>query len=217
MHFLKPSAGAVLTALVALVGCTTPGADRVDEAAFKQMMAASFSDKGIAHVDRLEQDESNAACSKAEGAPLTEAEDRAIREQNRASVKWPADGRFLGDWSAGEKLAQSGKGMSWSDASTATRDNGGSCYNCHRIGPDEIAYGTIGPSLYHDLASHDASDPQSPAARRLVQATWIRLYNAKALNACSVMPRFGHAGLLDDKQLKDLMALLLDPRSPVNR
>jgi len=27
------------------------------------------------------------------------------------------------------------------------------------------------------------------------------------------MPRFGHAGLLDEMQLKHLMALLLDPKS----
>jgi sulfur-oxidizing protein SoxX len=31
------------------------------------------------------------------------------------------------------------------------------------------------------------------------------------------MPRFGHAKLLDEKQLQHLMALLLDPQSPVNQ
>ena len=31
------------------------------------------------------------------------------------------------------------------------------------------------------------------------------------------MPRFGHAKLLNEQQLRDLMALLLDPRSPVNQ
>ena len=31
------------------------------------------------------------------------------------------------------------------------------------------------------------------------------------------MPRFGHAKLLDEKQIRDVMALLLDPRSPVNQ
>ena len=31
------------------------------------------------------------------------------------------------------------------------------------------------------------------------------------------MPRFGHAGLLDEDQIRDLMALLLDPKSPVNQ
>jgi sulfur-oxidizing protein SoxX len=31
------------------------------------------------------------------------------------------------------------------------------------------------------------------------------------------MPRFGHNKLLDEAQLKNLMALLLDPKSPVNQ
>jgi sulfur-oxidizing protein SoxX len=31
------------------------------------------------------------------------------------------------------------------------------------------------------------------------------------------MPRFGHVGALVDSQIKDLVALLLDPESPVNK
>jgi sulfur-oxidizing protein SoxX len=31
------------------------------------------------------------------------------------------------------------------------------------------------------------------------------------------MPRFGHMGILNEAQLKHLMALLLDPNSPVNQ
>ena len=31
------------------------------------------------------------------------------------------------------------------------------------------------------------------------------------------MPRFGHEKLLSEKQMQDLMALLLDPKSPVNQ
>jgi sulfur-oxidizing protein SoxX len=31
------------------------------------------------------------------------------------------------------------------------------------------------------------------------------------------MPRFGHMALLDQKQIADIMALLLDPKSPVNQ
>ncbi|HEX5698075.1 MAG TPA: sulfur oxidation c-type cytochrome SoxX, partial [Rhodoferax sp.] len=35
-------------------------------------------------------------------------------------------------------------------------------------------------------------------------------------NACSVMPRAVHKGIITEAQAKDLMALLLDPKSPVN-
>jgi sulfur-oxidizing protein SoxX len=31
------------------------------------------------------------------------------------------------------------------------------------------------------------------------------------------MPRFGHAGALGEQQIKDLVSLLLDPESPVNK
>ena len=42
-------------------------------------------------------------------------------------------------------------------------------------------------------------------------------YNARAYNACSQMPRVGHKGILTEAQMKDVMALLLDPASPVNK
>ena len=61
------------------------------------------------------------------------------------------------------------------------------------------------------------ADPASAAARSIVEYTWAKLYNAKAFNACSGMPRFGHGGMLDEGQLRHLMALLLDPKSPVNQ
>jgi sulfur-oxidizing protein SoxX len=31
------------------------------------------------------------------------------------------------------------------------------------------------------------------------------------------MPRFGHNGILTDQQIRDVVALLLDPQSPVNK
>ncbi len=50
-----------------------------------------------------------------------------------------------------------------------------------------------------------------------MQYTWGKMWNAKAYNACSNMPRFGHMGNLDEQQIRDIMALLLDPKSPVNQ
>jgi sulfur-oxidizing protein SoxX len=57
------------------------------------------------------------------------------------------------------------------------------------------------------------TDPNSAA---IIQTTWVKLWNSKAFGACSNMPRFGHAGLLNELQLREVMALLLDPKSPVN-
>lgn len=184
-----------------------------------QMMASSFSDKGIAKVDRLQQDASNAACSQADAQGVSVPADVAERLQAAAlkSVQLPSDGKFLGDWKAGEKLAQNGRGMTWTDASAQTSANGGNCYNCHQMTKEEISFGTIGPSLYQYGKLRGVSDPNSAQARPMLEYTWTKIWNAKAYNACSGMPRFGHAGLLDEPQIKDLMALLLDPKSPVNQ
>ena len=51
----------------------------------------------------------------------------------------------------------------------------------------------------------------------VVTYTWGKLWNSHAYNACSQMPRYGDANILTTAQIKDLMALLLDPNSPVNK
>jgi sulfur-oxidizing protein SoxX len=207
-------AGAVL---LVLAGCAAMAPAPDYDALTAEMMKASFRDQGIAKVDRLQQDASNAECSKAEGKALPEARVKAIEKENLATVKMPADGTFIGDWREGEKLAQNDRGMTWTDASADTAANGGNCYNCHQLSKAEISFGTIGPSLYNYGRIRGVADPANPAAKPIVEYTWGKLYNAKAYNACSGMPRFGHAKLLNEKQLKDIMALLLDPKSPVNQ
>jgi L-cysteine S-thiosulfotransferase len=201
----------------ALAGCAGIAPSPDYDAMLGAMMKASFRDQGIAKVDRLAQDESDAACSKAEGKALPDAVTRSIEAANLKTVKMPSDGRFIGDWKEGEKLAQNGRGMTWSDPSAATAVNGGNCYNCHQLTKAEISYGTLGPSLYNYGRLRGVADPASADSKPVVEYTWGKLYNAKAYNACSGMPRFGHAGLLDEAQLKHLMALLLDPNSAVNQ
>jgi L-cysteine S-thiosulfotransferase len=214
-------AGAILTAVVAgcgsMPGSTASSADLDRKAA--EVIKASFRDQGIAKVDRLVQDETNRECSAADvaGKPLDPARAKAIEAANLKTVKWPSDGKFLGDWKAGEKLAQSGRGMTWTDKSSNTADNGGNCYNCHQITKEEISFGTIGPSLYNYGKVRGIADPNSPAARPIVEYTWGKIWNSKAYNACSNMPRAGHAGILDEQQIKHIVALLLDPQSPVNK
>ena len=95
--------------------------------------------------------------------------------------------------------------------------SGGNCYNCHQISKEEISFGTIGPSLYHYGKLRGVSDPASPQSKAVVEYTWGKIWNAKAYNACSNMPRSGHMGNLTEQQVRDIMALLLDPASPVNK
>ena len=211
------TAAAALATLATLVGCAamTPAPDY--NGLMAQMMTASFRDQGIAKMDRLQQDASNAECSAAQGKPLAEDRMKVIETANLATIKLPADGRFIGDWKEGEKLAQNGRGMTWTDAGAGTAANGGNCYNCHQISKAEISFGNIGPSLYNYGKIRGVADPAAAVSKAMVEYTWGKLYNAKAYNACSGMPRFGHAGMLDETQLKHIMALLLDPKSPVNQ
>jgi len=208
-----------------LAGCASlPGSSSLPASAELDRMAeqvakASFREQGIAKLDRLIQDDTNRECSAADvaGRPIDPAAARRIEAENLKTVKWPSDGKFLGDWKAGEKLAQSGRGMTWTDKTADTSANGGNCYNCHQITKEEISFGTIGPSLYNYGKLRGVTDPGSPSAKPIVEYTWGKLWNAKAYNACSTMPRVGHSGILNEQQLKHIVALLLDPQSPVNK
>ena len=205
-----------LTALaVLLAGCAaSPTQQQVDEAT-QRVMKSSFREQGIAKMAWLDQDASNKACSESEGKELAPAVAKAIEEANLKTVKLPSDGKYIGDWAEGEKIAQNGRGMTWTDPAGSA--NGGSCYNCHQISKAELSFGSIGPSLYNYGKLRGVADPAAPASKPIVEYTWGKLWNAKAYNACSGMPRFGHAGILTEKQMRDVMALLLDPKSPVNQ
>jgi sulfur-oxidizing protein SoxX len=184
-----------------------PGAD---DASFQAMLKSGFRDAGLVKVSRLEQDATQAFCSDpVYAASKDAAKKRAeIEAANLATVKWPSDGKFLGDFKSGEKIAQSGRGLTSTDK--AEQVNGGNCYNCHQLDPKEISYGTIGPSLtgYGKLKG---------TSETALKETWSKIWNSKSSNSCSNMPRAGHMGILDEAQIKDLMALLLDPASPVNK
>ncbi|MEJ7928905.1 sulfur oxidation c-type cytochrome SoxX [Ramlibacter sp. AN1015] len=213
---------AAAVAVVVLAGCA--GSAQQQQAAVDldkmaaDMVKASFRSQGIAKVERVtEIDETLKACNAADvaGKPLDPALAKRFEEANLKTVKWPSDGKYLGDWKQGENIAQSGRGMTWTDKAEAV--NGGNCYNCHQISKEEISFGTIGPSLYHYGKIRGVTDPSSAAAKPIVEYTWGKIWNAKAYNACSNMPRSGHMGNLTQEQVRHLMALLLDPNSPVNK
>jgi L-cysteine S-thiosulfotransferase len=217
---MKKQHAFALSALAAVLvaGCaSSPGSVDLDKLT-SDIVKASFTDKGIVKVAVITPEDINTACSAAEvaGKPINADVADALQAAQLKTIKWPADGKFMGDWKAGEKLAQSGRGLTWSDA--ADTANGGNCYNCHQMDPKEISYGTIGPSLTGYAKTRGViADPTSPASKAIIEYTWGKIWNAKAYNACSVMPRAGHKGIITEAQVKDLMALLLDPKSPVNQ
>ena len=178
--------------------------------AVQEVMKKSFREQGIAKLDRIEQDEFQRLCSDEAFYASKEGQQKAIALQEKAlkEIKPPSDGKYLGDWKAGEAIAQSGRGFTWTDSLKTV--NGGGCYNCHQITKEEISFGTIGPSLLGYGKMRGNSQP-------IIEYTWNRINNSKAYNACSNMPRMAHFNLLTEQQMKDVMALLLDPASPVNQ
>jgi sulfur-oxidizing protein SoxX len=185
-------------------------AQQQNDPRFNKMMKDGFRAEGIAGLDRIQQDETQKFCSDPVFASSEKGQ--AMREKiqkiNMDSIKQPSDGKYIGDWKKGEAIAQSGRGATWTDK--ADTPIGGGCYNCHQIDNKEISYGTIGPSLWNYGKIRGNS-------QELIVYTWNRINNSKAYNACSNMPRFAHFKLLNEQQIQDLMALLLDPASPVNQ
>jgi len=210
------AAGLALAAAL-LGGCSgAPAGVDLDQLT-ADIVKASFRDQGIAKTDRLVLDDANRECMNADvaGKPLDEKTAKAIEAANFASIKWPAGGQYIGDWKEGEKIAQSGRGLTWTDDGKAP--NGGNCYNCHQISKEEISFGTLGPSLYNYGKMRGVKDLYAPESAAIIQYTWGKIWNSRAYNACSQMPRAGHKGILNEQQVKHIMALLLDPNSPVNK
>lgn len=170
------------------------------------VLKRSMVEKNQATLDRIEQDEVQAFCSKPRDERGDDETLKAIRAASLAAVKMPADGDFLGDWQRGYDIANNGRGLQYSD--DPNDPNGGNCYACHQLDPREVAYGNIGPSLTN-YGIRGLSKP-------VLEYTWTKLWDTHAYNTCSHMPRFGAQGILTEQQLKDVMAYLLDPESPVN-
>lgn len=195
--------------MLLLAGCAADQPNERELAAqTAEVMRTSFVARGIAGLDRLDQDMVQQLCTEYAGKALPPAiADQITASQLKTIVK-PASGRLMGDWKAGEKLAQEGRGLQFSDSATGPR--GGNCYACHQLGAQEISYGNLGPSL----AKYGALRGRSDA---VLEYTYAKIYNSEAFAACSNMPRFGHRGILTPEQIADLVALLLDPESPVNK
>jgi sulfur-oxidizing protein SoxX len=193
---------------VTLVGCATKPQDDATAARAVAMMKASFKERGQAKLDRLDQDETQKVCSEWFGKALPKDLAERVEKQNLATIKWPADGKLLGDWKNGERIAQDGRGKQYSDDPKGPV--GGNCYACHQLTKQEISYGTIGPSLYNFAKLRGYGDEMRKYA-------YGKIYNPDAYAACSNMPRFGHNQILSEQQIKDVTALLMDPDSPVNK
>jgi sulfur-oxidizing protein SoxX len=191
-----------------LASCAMAPSDAEVHSKAASMMKSSFKERGQAKLDRLDQDDTQRLCSQYAGKELPKDVAAKIEKENLATIKYPADGKLVGDWKSGERIAQLGRGKQFSDDPKVS--SGANCYACHQLAPQELSFGTIGPSLYQFGKQRGYTDETRKYA-------WGKVFNPDAFAACSNMPRFGHNGILTEQQIRDVVALLMDPQSPVNK
>jgi L-cysteine S-thiosulfotransferase len=172
----------------------------------QKVLQRDFHARGQATMDRVVQDGLQRVCTESNDRPPA-AVAKQLEADQLKTISFP-EGSLVGDWKRGERIAQNGRGLQWTDPAGST--GGGSCYNCHQLSPQEASHGTLGPSLLRFGATRGSG-------AEMQRYVYGKIYNAKAYNLCSQMPRLGYTGTLTPEQIKDLVALLLDPASPVNK
>src|SRR5688572_10048952 len=192
----------------ALIGPVQSQERAKDQAAVEAAIKHSWTKAVPDWQARLVQDETQRLCSLHRNAPPNEVAN-AMVEREKAAIKYPADGRLMGDWKKGEKLAQSGYGMRFTDY-PPRQENGGNCFACHQLDKKELSFGTLGPSLLHYGKARKYTEAD-------VKAVYERIYNPQAAIPCASMPRLGANGFLSIDQIKDLVAYVMSPESPVNK
>jgi sulfur-oxidizing protein SoxX len=180
---------------------------KVDPAIVEAIVKKTWSKVPDGWQSRVDQDETQRICSVTRNQPSAK-ESEAILAREKASVKFPADGNVLGDWKRGLQVANRGTGGQFSDKDDTYR--GGNCYACHQMAKEEVSYGTLGPSLmnYGKIRKFEKDE---------ARAAYAKVYNAQSVLPCSQMPRFGYHKFLTEQQIKDVVAYLFDPESPVNK
>ena len=198
--------GALLLATAAAGMAQTKPA--VDPALVDKTLKSSFAKAAPDWQARLEQDETQKVCSQYRNAP-PRAVAEAIVARAKATIQYPADGKLMGDWKKGERLAQSGYGGRFTDYPPRAA-NGGNCYACHQLERKELSFGTLGPSLLEYGKIRKFADAE-------VKAVYERIYNPHAAIPCANMPRMGAGNFLTIDQIQDLVAYVMSPESPVNK
>jgi sulfur-oxidizing protein SoxX len=181
----------------------------VDPAKVDVAVKSAFPTAPADWQSRLLPDETMRQCAAHDNLPSKQVGE-AIQAREKAKIEYPADGKFVGDWKQGERVAQSGFGLRFTDYPPRNRVNGGNCYACHQLTKQEVSYGTVGPSLLGYGRIRKFGDAETKAA-------YEKIYNPHASYPCSLMPRLGTNKVLTIEQIKDVVGLLMSPDSPVNK
>ena len=198
----------LLTALLALSlgGVSAQDKPKIDAATLETYTKAMWPKAPEGWENRISYDDTQAMCSQYRN-DLPQAEFDKVKARELARVKFPADGVVLGDWKAGQKIANDGRGGTFTDKPMT---NGANCYACHQMAISELSYGTLGPSLHLYGKNRKFAPDEAKQA-------YAKIYNSMSVLPCSNMPRFGYHNFLSEQQMKDVNAFLFDPDSPVNK
>ncbi len=196
----------IIATILALAA--SPALAQPNSAAADAAVKAGFPTAPADWAPRLTGDDTMQQCSVSRNSPSKDVAD-AIQKRELASIVYPSDNNLVGDWKKGEALAQSGYGLRFTDY-PARQANGGNCYACHQLTKAEVSYGTIGPPLLNYGKNRNFSEADT-------KAVYEKIYNAQAAYPCSNMPRLGLNKVLTIDQIKDLVALVMSPDSPVNQ
>ncbi|CAN7187816.1 sulfur oxidation c-type cytochrome SoxX [Bosea sp. LjRoot237] len=195
-----------LAALLIVAGSVS-AQERPAQAVIDAYLKSTFGKASAEWQARIKPDDSLSVCNVTRNNPSSAQSDEMLKRES-ARVVYPADGRFLGDWKKGYQVANNGRGGQFSDPAGTVA--GGNCFACHQLDPKEVSYGTLGPSL----AAYGKDRKYDPET---IKDAYTKIYNSMAVVPCSNMPRFGVNKVLDEQQIKDVMAYLFDPESPVNK
>ena len=164
-------------------------------------------------ADRLHQDKIQRLCSEIRGKDPSSATAETVQKTARKSLKYPEGGVDMGDWKAGQAIAENAFGFRVGHKvdDHSEKATGGMCINCHTLEADKAhRSGTVGPSLvgYGDQRGRDQAT---------VKYTYEVIYNPHTAFPCTRMPRLGANNVLTQEQIRHVIAYLLDPESPVNQ
>ena len=187
---------------------------KITERDFQAAARSSFQVNNQAEFDRL-NDPTLAACNRSQDNPSAKEVDAIVKRELK-SIRYPQHGQLMGDWTKGKQWVEMTHGgrigvPGFRDADNPHHANGANCYACHAIDPSFPQNGNMGP----ELLNYGQIRGVSP---EVIKYTYDKVFNAKSMNPCSLMPRYGGDNrLLTPDQVADIVAFLLSPESPVNQ
>lgn len=214
---LAPWMGAILAAAAgtvaaaAMFGFKPRGTPEPVEA----VISDSWGERASTADPAMSQDTTQRECTRHADRP-PDAVAVAIMQREWRSITYPKGAIAGGDWRRGEILARSGAAPRMSDSQDAERSGPAApaCAACHLLDRRDSSKSAGGQRTGPSLVGYGSRKTWSEQSTSLL---YEQIYNSNAVIACSAMPRYGAQKLLSPDDIRDIVAYLVSPDSPVNR